>query len=176
MAVLKNQLQQIDAELMQGVKARDEIEELRWRANYDLAVGRLLALRARTEGYDQALAAMKSAPLTFEKKDSNRWRLVPSREITTGPQIKKLAKQAEDALRSVVDDHPGTPWAVLAERELAQPLGWDWVEFKEVVVQTGMEPGMANDDPRLLLAQEEAARRRAAMMKAKPPAPKKIKI
>lgn len=31
-------------------------------------------------------------------------------------------------LQRVVDDHPGTPWAMLAERELAVPLGWKWRE------------------------------------------------
>ena len=29
-------------------------------------------------------------------------------------------------LSRVVKDHPGTPWAMLAERELKEPVGWTW--------------------------------------------------
>ena len=31
-------------------------------------------------------------------------------------------------LRRVIEDHPTTPWALLAEREVKDPLGFKWVE------------------------------------------------
>ena len=31
-------------------------------------------------------------------------------------------------LRRVVDEHPATPWALLAQRELENPLGFKWTE------------------------------------------------
>jgi hypothetical protein len=40
----------------------------------------------------------------------------------------KLLEQARMYLTRVKNDHPGTPWAVLAERELETKLGWEWVE------------------------------------------------
>ncbi len=37
-------------------------------------------------------------------------------------------REAETLLRRVVEDHPATPWALLAQRELKDPLGFKWVE------------------------------------------------
>ncbi len=71
---------------------------------------------------------MKSEPKTFTKKGNNLWDLVPARDIAGGPQIKKLAKKAEEYLTRVIDEHPGTPWEMLASRELSQPMGWQWKE------------------------------------------------
>ena len=31
-------------------------------------------------------------------------------------------------LRRVVEEHPATPWALLAQRELKDPMGFKWVE------------------------------------------------
>jgi hypothetical protein len=31
-------------------------------------------------------------------------------------------------LNRVIKEHPGTPWAYLAHRELTTPLGWKWTE------------------------------------------------
>ena len=28
----------------------------------------------------------------------------------------------------LIDEHPDTPWAMLAKRELDTPLGWEWKE------------------------------------------------
>ena len=38
------------------------------------------------------------------------------------------AGRPKPCLRRVVDDHPATPWALLAERELKDPLGFKWME------------------------------------------------
>ncbi|HVT28460.1 MAG TPA: VWA domain-containing protein, partial [Lacipirellulaceae bacterium] len=36
-------------------------------------------------------------------------------------------------LSRVVSDNKGTPWALVAERELREPLGWEWHEtFSDV--------------------------------------------
>jgi hypothetical protein len=159
-----------------GEKDREKVKEPRWQAGFDLAMGRLLAMRARAFGYNQTLADMKVSPKAFQSKDSNRWRLVPARDINTGPAIRKLAQQAEMYLTRVVDQNPGTPWALLAERELSQPMGWDWREFREAVVTTGArnDPNDAKKKPRLLLADE--TKNRAPAPRPKPAAPVKVKI
>ena len=114
--------------LEQGEKDRAKIKEARWKASYDLAIGRTLALRARAFGYNAMLAEMKSNPKRFEKAGNNQWILVPSKEITSGPTTKKIAAKANDYLSHVIDDHPNTPWALLAEREKSVPMGWEWKE------------------------------------------------
>ena len=156
LAVLDYKLEEMHKILSAGEKARPNLAESRWQAGYDLAMGRVLALRARALGYNAMLAEMKAAPKPFEKKESNQWRLVPANEITSGPAVKKLAQQATEHLTRVVDEHPGTPWALLAARELSVPMGWGWKEATMVIPE--MRRGRDNDDPRLLLAEEQRRR------------------
>ncbi len=153
-AVFDFSLQQMQTMLEAGEKDREKLTTPRWRASYDLELGRVLALRSRAYGYNIVLADMKSTPKTFQKPGSNRWRLVPSKEIAGGPNVRKIAKKAEDLLKRVIDEHPGTPWAMLAERELSTPMGWEWQEFKDL--SAAMMQNANNDDkPRLELAEEQ---------------------
>jgi hypothetical protein len=114
--------------LEQGEKDRPKIKEARWRASYDLAIGRTLALRTRAYGYNLMLAEMKVNPKTFETPGNNKWRLIPSKEITARIEIKKMANKANQYLARVIEEHPGTPWALMAEREKNVPMGWEWKE------------------------------------------------
>lgn len=153
-AVFDYKLQQMESMLEAGEKDRENLTSSRWRASFDLAMGRVSALRARAYGYNIVLADMKSTPKTFQNKGSNAWRLVPSKEITGGPQVRKVAKKAEEYLTRVIDEHDGTPWAMLAERELGTPLGWEWQEYKDASA-TNNGNNNNNDPPRLLLADED---------------------
>ncbi len=154
LAVYDYKLQQMVNKLELGEKERDKLITPRWRASFDLAMGRVLALRARAYGYNIVLAEMKSTPKTFEKQGSNRWRLVPSKDIAGGPTIRKIATKAEEYLTRVIDEHPGTPWAMIAERELGTPLGWAWEEYRDAS-GGGMKKGGNNNDPKLQLAEEK---------------------
>jgi hypothetical protein len=53
---------------------------------------------------------------------------VPDDVITTGSTQSNMAKLARDLLTQVAHEHRGTPWAMLAEAELKDPIGWRWVE------------------------------------------------
>lgn len=166
-AVFDHDLAEIHLLLARGQKAREKIKEPRWRANYDLAMGRVLAMRTRALGYNRVLAEMKSEPKSFKKKGSNSWSLRPSREIKAGPNVKKLAKQAIMYLKRVIDDHPATPWAMLAERELGQAMGWQWIEGTMNVAGVNIRPGPDADPLTLQLAEEERRRREMAKKKIK---------
>ena len=126
LAVLDYKLNEIVTLLDQGEKDRAKIKEPRWQAAYDTAYGRALAMRVRSFGYNMMLAQMKANPKTFDKKEDNTWELIASDEITTGVQVKKMAAKAQESLERVVNQHQGTPWAKLAERELSKPMGWSW--------------------------------------------------
>lgn len=126
LAVLDYRIKEIVTLLEQGEKDRPKIKEPRWQAAYDTAYGRGLAMLVRSSGYGAMLAQMKTNPKTFEKKDDNTWELIASDEITTGVPIKKAAAKAQEYLERVVNQHQGTPWAKLAERELSKPMGWSW--------------------------------------------------
>ena len=117
---------------------RDEEESPRWKAGFDLAIGRVLAQKVRTETYNAMLAKAKRG-MNFEDENSNTWVLVPSDEISVGSKWVSEAKRARDLLQGVVDQHAGTPWALLAKQELDVSIGWEWKEE-----QTDLDPPAPN--------------------------------
>lgn len=156
-------------------KERKSETSPRWQAHFDLMMGRLLATRIRANEYNWALAQMKVTPLPLAA-DHNAWRLVGDEEVRFGKPIRddakkakrdpKITKQAqEDAekaielLKGVVRDRPGTPWELLAQRELEVPLGFRWESFyipppPKIEVSTDPNPPPPRVNPR-----EEAAKR-----------------
>ncbi len=146
-AVVEPKVDQLYLLLKQGEKDRDRLTGQRWQAGYDLAMGRVLAVKVRTFGYNTMLAKAKMG-LKFEKPESDTWVLEPSDEVSAGSALEKLAAQAREYLTRVKDQHPGTPWALLAERELADPLGWKWSERHTGVNEPRPRPMVANNNPR----------------------------
>ncbi|MCE9545979.1 MAG: VWA domain-containing protein [Planctomycetia bacterium] len=126
-AKLEPKVQAVYSALVTGKMDRDKLTEPRWQAGYDLAMGQALALKVRTEGYNLMLAKAKRG-MKFQSPKSDTWDLRPSREVHAGSAVEKEAQQAETYLNRVVEDHPNTPWALLASQELADPLGWEWRE------------------------------------------------
>ncbi|QDT35808.1 VWA domain-containing protein [Stratiformator vulcanicus] len=171
-AVYEYHVNRLVALLSEGEKDRPKLTEPRWQASFDLAMGRALAQQARAFGYNVVLADMKSSPKPFQGPQSDQWRLVPSTEIAGGPRVRKIAEKAEEYLKSVIDDHSGTPWAMIAERELSIPMGWAWQEQYSMVERFG-ERARDPDVVRLLLAEEEQRREeRTATPKPKRNLPK----
>ncbi|MGE3317544.1 MAG: vWA domain-containing protein [Planctomycetaceae bacterium] len=128
LAVVDYKLTEMQTLLEAGEKDRSRLTTPRWRASYDLAMGRVLALRARAYGYNAILAEMKSQPRPFQDKKNNTWRLTPSTDGEAGQKIDKMIQKAREYLNRVVQEHPGTPWELLAKEELTQPMGWKWRE------------------------------------------------
>jgi len=127
-AVLQPKIDALYGLLAAGLSDRDKVEEKRWQAGYDLALGRVLALKIRTDAYNIMLAQAK-AGMKFNDPKNDTWRLEVNDDISAvGSQTEKLALQARMLLKRVVDQHPGTPWAHYAAAELRQPLGYRWEE------------------------------------------------
>ena len=114
--------------LMNTVPLREREPSRRWQAQYDLVRGRLLAMKIRCMEYNYACARMKKDPPKFSKPKSNAWRMTPDSEVHLKDKEIELAKEARTLLERVIKEHPGTPWALLAQRELKDPLGLKWVE------------------------------------------------
>lgn len=157
LAELEYHLNNMHVMLDQGEKDRAKLDTPRWRAGYDLAMGRVLAMRVRAFGYNVMLADMKSSPQEFKGEKNNQWRLVPSDDVESGPIVRKLHKKAVEYLTRVIDQHEGTPWAVLAEVELSQKLGWAWKEGYLQVAKNNNRGG--NNNPGVRLAPDEVRKR-----------------
>ncbi len=134
-AVLEPKINQLYQILIEGQKDRPRLTTPRWQAGYDLSLGRVLAMKVRTEGYNIVLAQAKGG-MQFKNPKNNTWRLVRSNKITTGSVHEKQAKEAKELLGRVMREHKGTPWGLLALEELAKPMGWRWEEdFSETPEQ-----------------------------------------
>jgi hypothetical protein len=148
------------APITQVSKLRDHETSRRWQAHYDLIRGRLLAMKIRCAEYQTACARMKKDAPKFKDPKSNTWRLVPTEEILSGDRVEKVAKETRALLQKVVDDHPNTPWALLAKRELKDPFGFKWAE-------TYVKP----PPPRKEMDAAEAKKKKEAMKKEMPKPP-----
>ncbi len=126
-ARLEPSLQARYARLEPGQRDRAKLTRPRWRAAYDLAWGRALAARARVEGYNAVLAQLKLGR-KFAREGSTLWVLSPSDSLEVGTEYENLVRGAKTTLQRVIDEHPGTPWARLAQLELQAKLGWEWTE------------------------------------------------
>ena len=113
--------------LREGVVEADQLRSRRWQAGFLLAFGRVSATKARIDGYNSMLALLKRGK-SFERDDSTRWVLEKDPSTEVGSALQKLIARADIALRRVVDEHAGTPWAHLAALELTEPMGWKWTE------------------------------------------------
>ncbi len=147
-AKLEPKLQRLTTTLLAGEADRRKLTRLRWQAGYDLAIGRALAAKVRTEGYNTMLAQAKQG-MKFKNERNDTWIIRPSSSVTSGSVLAKQAKKAEEYLTRVVTDHAGTPWAMLAQRELDSPFGWEWrEEFSNLQARLARQANNNNNRPR----------------------------
>lgn len=145
-AKLEPKINALYQQLQTGEKTRVDEATPRWQAGYDLAMGRALAAKLRTESYN-AMLAMAKRGMKFKRERSNTWVLAPSNDVSAGSQARSQAKKALQYLTSVVEQHPDTPWAMIAQRELKTPLSWTWREtFTDMSPRPRGNPG--NNNPR----------------------------
>lgn len=175
-ALVQPQLNRLYEMLRVGEKDREKERSLRWQAGYDLAMGRAIAAKVRAETYNGMLALVKTkkkfSKPKGDKPQNNTWVLRPAASTETGSQHAKLIAKATQYLQRVVDLHPDTPWAMLAERELATPIGWEWVEdYTEPPKPPERRMGNNNNNPNLRRPNRQMPRENA-MPKQKRPVPR----
>ena len=130
-----------EATIDNTTKRRDHETSRRWQAHYDLIRGRLLAMKTRCLEYNTACAKMKKDAPKFTKPTSNAWKMRPDAEVHLKGKDLADSKEAKELLERVVKEHPGTPWALLAKRELKDPFGFRWEE-----VTVAPNPKMNNNN------------------------------
>jgi hypothetical protein len=105
-------------------KYYDTEPSLRWRLAFSLNYGRLLAQRVRATEYNAALAELKGQLTEADvSKSVNRLTLRPDQDVHFAGGMQKVARTARQHLERVITDAPGTPWAILAARELRDGFG-----------------------------------------------------
>lgn len=131
-AKIEPQIDRIYSILKEVESQSKSLDEKRWLASYNLAMGRILATKCRIELYNAMLAEAKTG---LQKNDpkNNLWNLEFDSEFTTkSSQLQKSYATAIKYLQSVVSDFPDTPWALVAQNELDTPMGYKWIDsYKE---------------------------------------------
>ena len=117
------QIDRLYEALLPGEADRDQLTGARWQAQFDYALGRVLAAKARNDGYNQMIAALKAGK---GPKDVETYMLEPADSYETSSALRKMAEKSRMYLERVVKEHPGTPWARFAEDDLKVPMGWKW--------------------------------------------------
>ncbi|MFK7769321.1 MAG: vWA domain-containing protein [Mariniblastus sp.] len=149
-AIIEPKINDLYEMLKAGEEDRPKEISPRWKAGFDLAIGRAIAAKVRGETYNSMLALIKTKlkfdPPKGNKPQNNTWVLRPADAIETGSQDAKLMKKAKMYLERVVEEHPGTPWAMLAERELKTPIGWKWTQTYTKPPEPP-KPRMQNNNP-----------------------------
>lgn len=149
----------------------DREQSPRWRMNFCLTYGRLLAMRVRCLEYNSACADLKSnlSPQDVGSK-ANHWIFRPTDEIHYATSERRNAKLAKQLLERVVREAPGTPWAKLAKRELRHPFGIRVV--KRFIPPPKPKKRAANNNGNGILLAPDPKKPRPAKPKPKPIKPK----
>ena len=126
---------------LNGVQGlRDNESSMRWRAHFDLIHAQLLAYRVRLFQYILALDLHQRTKPQPKDPKNNVWtvRRVPKMLPPTPEQVKQAGvdlkeleeqeQQARQEFQQVIQNHPRTPWAQLAQRELQIGFGITMVE------------------------------------------------
>ena len=134
--VMINYMAQAAGLLEKKAFLRDRETEVRWRANYDLAYGQLLAYQVRLYEYgaylDQFMQNPPKVPLTKPPNlRLDHWGVRTRKDQLTDESTQKYIDQANEVFAKVARDHPGTPWAARARWEKGRGYGIHLVPIYE---------------------------------------------
>lgn len=154
-------------------KAYDSEPSLRWRLAFSLNYGRLLAQKIRSMEYNTALATLKGGLAENDINSTvNQIIFRPDRDVNYAVNLKKSAKIAQEHLERVISEAPGTPWAVLASRELRDGFGIQVVK-RYIPPPPPPKPGAKTAaEPKPKLRPKFAPEPKVAAPPPKPAAPK----
>ena len=154
-------------------RALDKERSARWRMNFCLTYGRLLAMRVRCLEYNSACADLKIS-LTPQDvgSNANHWIFRSSAKINYATAERRHAKLARKLLERCVREAPGTPWATLAARELRHGFGIRVVKRFIPPPTPRARARQAAARRRILLAADPRKKRAPAKPKPKPIVPK----
>jgi len=84
----------------------------------------LLAHKVRCYEYNFACAHLKNTLSTKDVETKvNHFIFRPDKQLNFAPQAKRSFNRSREYLQRILDEAPGTPWALLAAREMKDPLG-----------------------------------------------------
>ena len=130
LAVTKLELDDALVDLERAGADRKKDPSPRWRAHYDHVKARLLMRVAYVFEYQYMLAEIRTDGLPELSPMHLGWRLASREKMQAkgepGKEARDRARRARELLEAMAKEHRGTPYEILAKRELATALGLEW--------------------------------------------------
>ncbi|MBL8798696.1 MAG: sigma-70 family RNA polymerase sigma factor, partial [Planctomycetia bacterium] len=112
-------------EELNGLKTDRARETKRWQAYYDYIRARLAARIAHVYEYNAKLGEMRKEFPEMDPNIHRGWQLAAKEKISDRDAAMN-DKRAKEYLTTLAAEHAGTPWELLAQRELQLALGLEW--------------------------------------------------
>lgn len=120
------------ATMKEAGEKRDKEDNKRWQANFDYTLARLQSRIVYMNEYDYILADIRGDRLPTLEGDNNLWRLGFKQKVSTNEnKVKNMVKDISKLWKKIEDEHPNTPWALLAQREKLYAMGLEWRASRE---------------------------------------------
>jgi hypothetical protein len=126
-APVESELSDALEDLRKAGEEKDKETSKRWRANYEYVLARLLARIAYVHEYNFVFGQIRKDGLPpRDPKIHSGWRLASQEKLQSGAETRKLAGEAKKTYENLAKKNQGTPWEILAKRELMTSLGLQW--------------------------------------------------
>jgi hypothetical protein len=125
-----SELEMIRVRLAKLNDAREEESSKRWQAHYDYVYAQVLARIAYLKEYSLMLGKIRKDELPALEPIHTGYRLASKERLQSGSEVRNLAKDAKNLLKKVARQNKGTPWEILAKRDLLTALGLEWQPTK----------------------------------------------
>jgi len=126
-APVESELSDALEDLRKAGEEKNKETSKRWRANYDFVLARLLARIIYVHEYNYAFGQIRKNGLPpRDPKIHTGWRLASQEKLQSGAETRKLANQAKSIFENLAKENQGTPWEILAKREMMTALGLHW--------------------------------------------------
>ncbi len=119
-------------ELDNAVSILKKVEPLRakqpkrWQVNFDFMQARVDAQFAYVMEYQSKLGEMRKELPPRDPNTEAGWKLAAQEKLTGDPAGTKKAAKSIKTYERIAKENEGTPWEVLAKREMLTTLGMQW--------------------------------------------------
>jgi hypothetical protein len=122
-------LREASDDLEKAAEKRKMEPSARWQAHLDFLQAETKFRIGTLEELNLAYGTVhrNELPAIDAKANHTGWKISPADKMRSKSDIRQFVEEAQEGFEAVKKAHPETPWAKLAERELALKPGLGWV-------------------------------------------------
>jgi hypothetical protein len=109
-----------------GTQEQEQEVSKRAQADYDYIRARLAAQIAFLYEYESMLGSLRKGLPPRDVNLHTGWRMASKEKLDGDKAGRDMAKESRTILEKLAKKHPGTPWELLAKRDMQTALGLEW--------------------------------------------------